>query len=51
MEPCRAVDAHNVRLGAQNKALEGLQTSGRRFPSYEEQDPDPHLSGKPDPDP
>jgi hypothetical protein len=41
----RAADVHNGGLEAQNGALDGLQTSGRRFPSLpfvEEQDPDPH---------
>jgi hypothetical protein len=31
IELWRAVDAHNGGLEAQNEALEGLETSGRRF--------------------
>jgi hypothetical protein len=31
IELWRAVDAHNGCLKAQNEALEGLETSGRRF--------------------
>jgi hypothetical protein len=31
MEPWMAVDVHNGGLEAQNGALEGLYTSGRRF--------------------
>ncbi len=37
---------------AQNGAVDGLWTIGRRFVSlYEEQDPDPHKRDKSDPDP
>ncbi len=34
-----------------NPLFKKLQTSGRRYPSLDEQDPDPHLSEKLDPDP
>jgi len=33
MEPSRTKDAHNEGTKAQNEALEGLQTSGRKFGS------------------
>jgi hypothetical protein len=46
------VDAHSGDLEAQNGPLEGLWTNGCRFVSLgvEEQDPDPHVSEKLDPD-
>jgi hypothetical protein len=33
MEPWRVVDAHSGGVEAQNGALKGLETSGRRFAS------------------
>jgi hypothetical protein len=41
MEPCRAVDAHNGNVEAQNKAPEGLYTSAADS-HHIYKDPDPH---------
>ena len=51
MELRRAFDDPNGGVETQNGALDGLETSGRRFANFDkEQDPDPE-SEKPDPDP
>jgi hypothetical protein len=43
MEPWRAVDAQNEGVEAQNRGLDGLYASGRRYlDETQEQDPDPH---------
>jgi len=43
MEPWRAVDAQNEGLEAQNRGLEGLYASGRRYlDESRSTDPDPH---------
>ncbi len=35
MEPWRTMDAHDGGVEAQNEALEGLKTNGRRFASLQ----------------
>jgi hypothetical protein len=47
MEPWRAVDAHNGDMETQN----GVVVAGFLHHFDEEQDPDPHLSERTDPDP